>query len=107
MGSADTTIPNQEVRTTWPTLLHELDPSLLPSMLEAASSVATDLVSTTADHALPAVSTTPSLLLDTEAREDKTTTWSRTRGQSDGEPVDTSRWPETEETTAESPPNHP
>merc|ERR1711973_1004948 len=85
---------------------HELDPFQLPSMLPQAPSVVTELVSTTAEAVHPDVSTTPSLLLDTEAKEAQTTTWSRTRGQPAGEPVDTSRWPETRETTAESPASH-
>merc|ERR1711928_311567 len=74
---------------------NDLDPSLLPSMLLPAPSVATDLVSTTPEAAHPAVLATLSLLSDTEAKEAETTTWSRTRGQPAGEPVDTSRWPET------------
>merc|ERR1712121_627737 len=72
-----------------------------------APSVATDLEFTTAEAVLPAVSTTPSLLPDTEVKEVKTTTWSRTRGEPDGEPEDTSRWQGTRETTAESQANHP
>merc|ERR1712072_487664 len=50
---------------------------------------------------------TPSLLSDTEAKVVRITTWSRTRGEPDGEPEDTSRWHETGQTTAVLHPNHP
>merc|ERR1712072_239613 len=48
-----------------------------------------------------------SLLSDTEAKVVRITTWSRTRGEPDGEPEDTSRWHETGQTTAVLHPNHP
>jgi len=70
-----------------------------------ALSVVTEAVSTTADHAHPVVLTTPSLLSDSVARVEETTTWSRTPGVPDGEPVVTSRWPVTCETTAVLPAN--
>merc|ERR1712002_1058308 len=70
-----------------------------------APSVVTDQVSTTADHAHPVVLTTPSLLSDSVAKVDVTTTWSRTPGVADGEPVVTSKWPVTWETTAVLPAN--
>merc|ERR1712121_29273 len=100
-------IPNQEARATSPTPLPVLDQCLLPSMPPPAPSVATDLEFTTVEAVLPAVSTTPSLLPDTEVKEVKTTTWSRTRGEPDGEPEDTSRWQGTGETTVVLHPNLP
>jgi len=96
----DSMTPNMEVRATWPTPFPLLDQFLLPSMPPHLPSVVTDLESTTAEAVLPTVSTTPSLLSDTEVKEVEITTWSRTRGEPDGEPVDTSRWPETSKTTA-------
>merc|ERR1712033_126787 len=96
----DSMTPNREVRATWPTPLPMSDQCLLPLMPPHLPSVVTDLESTTAEAVLPTVSTTPSLLSDTEVKEVEITTWSRTRGEPDGEPEDTSRWPETSKTTA-------
>jgi len=101
----DSTTPNKEVRATWPTPLPMSDQCLLPLMPPHLPSVVTDLESTTAEAVLPTVSTTPSLLSDTEVKEVAITTWSRTRGEPDGEPADTSRWPETGATTAVLHPN--
>jgi len=75
--------------------LHELDQFPLPLMLLQTPSVATDLEFTTAEAVHQDVSTTLSLLLDTEVKEVVTTSWSRIRGEPDGEPEDTSRWSET------------
>merc|ERR1712072_1345397 len=63
--------------------------------------------STTVEAVLPTVSTTPSLLSDTEAKVVRIIIWLRTRGEPDGEPEDTSRWHETGQTTAVLHPNHP
>merc|ERR1712168_233607 len=79
---------------------HRLDPSLSPSTPRQTPSVGTVVVSTTAPTATDP--TTPCLLSDTEPRTDRTTTWSRTRGEPRTVSEATSRWPETEETIAAS-----
>merc|ERR1712184_170084 len=84
---------------------HKLDLSLSLLMHLQAPSVVTVKVSTIADHAVLVVLTTPYLLSDSVAKVDVTTSWSRTPGVPDGEPVVTSRWPVIWETTAVLPAN--